>query len=254
MNTKRFLAIVLVLCFCLYANSVFASPKYGVYGLVSIVDVSDSTQAEKDMVEENARRNNSQSKCTIIYDSTIQEYTVNSSVLWSGNYSKEDFVNVVLNYQPEGSYYGTSGWRTFYQNYAHEWYETCTFYGMDPVFMICVSAWQTGFGTSTPVCETGDLFGIRDLREYGYSDIPARSQEILKRACKRYSDYTTCTTTISAIRRGFGAWIASEDPEFPYGVARLMNKLFSSLNVITNIKIVGDFRQLKCLPTYNSIQ
>lgn len=249
MNTKRFLAALLTLCFCLYAHiTVYASPKYWVYGVVSIVDVSDSTQAEKVAVEENAR--NLENVCTIIYDSSMQEYTVDSTVLWGGNYSKQDFVNIVMNYEPEGSYYGTSGWQTFYKNYAENWYDTCTFYGMDPVFMICVSAWQTGFGTSKPVRETGDLFGLRDLRDYCYDDIPARSQEILKIACKRYSDYTYTTTSIS----GFGTWIAPEDPEFPYGVAKLMNKLFSSLNSVTTIKIVGDFRQLTCLPTYNSLK
>lgn len=245
---KRYIAIMLILFICCHVRPAYANPKYGVYGSITIIDVSESSQEEKDNVLEVTR--NSKNACTIIYDSALHEYSVNSSVLWSGNYSKESFVNIILNYQPEGSYYGSTGWATFYQHYAEQWYDTCTSYGLDPVFMICVSCWQTGFGTSSAVNETGDLFGLRDCREYGCSNIPSRSQEILRIACSCYSDYTTYDTTVN----GFGEWIAPEDPEFSSGIARLMNKIFGSLNVSTNITIVGDFRQLKCFPTYISIQ
>ena len=239
---------MLLISFCCHVRPAYANPKYGVYGSITIIDVSDSTQEEKDRIVEITR--NSQNTCTIIYDSSLHEYDVNSSVLWKGNYSKESFVSIIMDYQPSGSYYGTTGWATFYQNYAESWYDTCTSYGLDPVFMICVSCWQTGFGTSTAVNETGDLFGLRDCREYGYIDIPSRSQEILRIACTRYSDYTSYDTTVN----GFGAWIAPEDSEFSYGVAKLMNNIFGCLNVSTNITVIGDFSKLKCLPTYNSMQ
>ena len=246
---KRILALFMVmLILCCYASPVVADTKYGVYGAITIIDTSNSTAEEKEKAVEAARK--SKNLCTIIYSSAQQEYTVNSSVIWSSNYSQESFVNIVKKYQPDGSYSGTTGWKTFYQDFADEWYNVCTAYGMDPVFMICVSAWQTGFGTSRLANSCANLFGLSDYREPFFGDIAQRAMELLKVACQRYSARVTYGHSVYDL----GTWIAPEDPEFSAGIARLMNKLFSELNLVTTIKIVGDFNRLECLPTYSSIK
>lgn len=238
--------------FALTTAPVRGEVSYALYGAVTIIDVSNATANEKAEVEEAAR--NSKVLCTIIYDgggtsTAEEEYSLNSSVLWNGSYSREEFVEAMEAFEPYGSYQGTAGWQTFYVDYACEWYDTCTAYGINPAFMVALSCWQTGYGTSQAVTQTGDLFGMKDLREYCYENIPARSQEILKIACERYSR-SECTTVGE-----FGECI-STDPEFGSGVARLMNIVFGNLlkggtGETATVKVVGDFSRIEFLPTYN---
>ena len=240
-----FIAIVLLFC---NTSIALTNPQYLVYDTILIIDVSNSPQAEINQIEEATR--NSENVCTIIYDSTLQEYTVNSTIFWNRNYSKKSFVDTVMSYLPSGIYTGVPGWKTFYYNFAPEWYETCTSYGLDPVFMLCLSCWQTGFGTSRLANECGNLFGLPDYRAFYDGDVGERAMKILKVACERFLAYTTQDSTVYDLC----SKIAPEDDNFVNGITKLMNKIFGNLNTVTKVKVIGDFTKIECLPTYSSLQ
>ena len=93
-------------------------------------------------------------------------YTVEDSILWRNNYSKEDFVNYINSYSvpnASGSAGGTShtnqeGWDTFFSN-PEEWFDIATGNGIDPIFIMSVGLHESGYGTSNIAWEKANLWG-----------------------------------------------------------------------------------------------
>lgn len=86
------------------------------------------------------------------------------SVLWQGDYTKEEFIAAVEAYTPP-NVTGNSGRSCVecYQRYfvanAENFFDICTRNGMDPRFIFCIGIHESYYGTSNIANEKGNFFG-----------------------------------------------------------------------------------------------
>ena len=86
------------------------------------------------------------------------------SVIWQGNYTKEEFIAAVEAYTPP-NVTGNSGRSCVecYQRYfvanAENFFDICTRNGMDPRFIFCIGIHESYYGTSNIANDRGNFFG-----------------------------------------------------------------------------------------------
>ena len=86
------------------------------------------------------------------------------SVIWQGNYTKEEFISAVQAYTPPNvtGYSGRSCVEC-YQRYfipnAENFFDICTRNGMDPRFIFCIGIHESYYGTSDIANDKGNFFG-----------------------------------------------------------------------------------------------